>query len=49
LTELPTLKEFEELSRLAVADSDSEIQPAQQPDAAVDQTGEPEAEAEPSE
>jgi segregation and condensation protein B len=51
LTELPTLKEFEELSRLAVADSDSEIQLAQQPDAAAEQTSEsePEPEAESSE
>src|SRR5579864_9416719 len=49
LTELPTLKEFEELSRLAVADSDSEIQPAQQPEAAAAQTSEPEPEAESSE
>jgi segregation and condensation protein B len=47
LSELPTLKEFEELSRLAVADSDSEIQPAQQPEATAD--SDPEAEAEPSE
>jgi segregation and condensation protein B len=43
LTELPTLKEFEELSRLSVADSDDEIQPAGQPEAAAAQTSEPEA------
>ena len=49
LTELPTLKEFEELSRLAVADSDNEIQPAGQPEAPAAQTSEPEAEAESSE
>jgi segregation and condensation protein B len=49
LSELPTLKEFEELSRLAVADSDSEIQPAEQPEGAAAHTSDPEPEAEPSE
>jgi len=50
LTELPTLKEFEELSRLSVADNDNEIQPAEQPQAAAAQANnEPEAEAESSE
>src|SRR6202022_1315691 len=50
LTELPTLKEFEELSRLSVADSDNEIQPAEQPEAAAAHANsEPEAEAESSE
>jgi len=49
LTELPTLKEFEELSRLAVADSASEIQPTEQPEAAAAHTIDPEPEAEPSE
>src|SRR5205085_11141992 len=48
LNELPTLKEFEELSRLAVADSDNEIQPAEQPEAAA-HTSDPEPEAESSE
>jgi segregation and condensation protein B len=50
LTELPTLKEFEELSRLSVADSDNEIQPAEHAEAAAAQAhSEPEAEAESSE
>ncbi len=49
LSELPTLKEFEELSRLAVADSDSEIQPAEQPEVAAAHTSDPQAEAESSE
>src|ERR1700730_7437283 len=46
LTELPTLKEFEELSRLSVADSDNEIQPAEHAEAAAAQAhSEPEAES----
>jgi segregation and condensation protein B len=45
LSELPTLKEFEELSRLAVADSDSEIQPAEQPEGAAAHTSGPEVES----
>jgi segregation and condensation protein B len=50
LTELPTLKEFEELSRLSVADIDNEIQPAEHPQAAAAQAhSDPEAEAESSE
>jgi segregation and condensation protein B len=50
LTELPTLKEFEELSRLSVADSDNELQPAEQPETTTAQANsEPEAEAESSE
>jgi segregation and condensation protein B len=45
LSELPTLKEFEELSRLSVADSDNEIQPPEQPEAAAAHTSGPEAES----
>jgi segregation and condensation protein B len=44
LSELPTLKEFEELSRLSVAEGESEIEPPQQSEAVPESTNsEPEA------
>jgi segregation and condensation protein B len=48
LSELPTLKEFEELSRLSVSDGDSDPEPAERAEAASAQTT-PEPEAESSE
>jgi segregation and condensation protein B len=46
LSELPTLKEFEELSRLSVAEGDSEPEPAEHADAAIAESStEPEAES----
>lgn len=50
LSELPTLKEFEELSRLSAAEGDSEFEPSERAEAAAAQaTKEPEPEAESSE
>ena len=46
LSELPTLKEFEELSRLSVAEGDSEPEPAERAEAAtVDLSSAPESES----
>ncbi|HEX4593095.1 MAG TPA: SMC-Scp complex subunit ScpB [Bryobacteraceae bacterium] len=46
LSELPTLKEFEELSRLSAAEGDGEMEPPQQSEAATaEASSEPEAES----